>query len=989
MIRILSIALLASACAGSAKEPPLELRLLSESNVERLYALSDLDEATAEQKAAMARAALFSLTTAVTNHRRREQIIRRFRHDYGKFMTGPAVEALVDSSYPNRQIAARSLDTLDLSQVAALFRTRCDLDYETICQVAWRVARVDSVMPFLVGQMRGADRTRDLLAVVALSRIKDRDSAAGAALFDCYLDDTNALARILAFHALWGNKEVRARYMLDTLVNEIVPYLDTGDRRIIIEAEYIITEAGPTAKMAVPRLLAALQDTDFAVRVLAADALAAINLWTPAIDAALTKSALESDNYRARPALERIRGNHMTAVGYFADLFGFQRVSMDSIAAYAAHSPRAVKTAIAKAVNDTMEIRRNTAELLGLVRGASKAAALALARLAKDGEPAVRAAALAASADQRPPTAPEWKTLFNALSDTNQAVVVAVDNALYEKRDSLSRAQMEAAVDRLLHNGTSGRGGKSLAAFAPWALPKVLAACSDGDTTVQKRAASVLGAIGYRPSYLRSVKAGQWAAIFPSVDWRPKVDTATVGKLLPKMVELATNDTSWTFRRALAEFARNNPHVLVMLGPYLSAGSPAVRRTATNVVSMWLFARDTVEAVVPLLPAIVNNMRSGDTSLRNASARVIDGLWDLSHSGDSVLFAYLDDDDDYVRLKLADHYLSKYRMTIPVDDVVEHLASDDNAVRSLGLSVLRKYGKLTEAHQAKLVGMLRDRSHGLQPQILDVLIRWQCQSPELVDYATAELVDDDDPVIRSKAIEFISTVPGDQRRFAPVYRRMIPDTSEKVSIAVGQALRKHNRAVPQQAWYSALREKTRWCIENKKRNFCLEAWDSLPRTADQAVNLMRMLDSMDYRPTTHDELVYSRIARSLFAAKLGTDEQCVYAARLLRGGWGPDRDAALCIRNNSRRLLPCLVSALADTAPGRGDNGRLLRVLALLDHPPKELLSPVVNLLNSDDIGLQNDAGALLKKMNGGKTDRLLKHWYRKDGMADPCFSDY
>ena len=352
--------------AGCATVPPLEHRLLSEKNVDRLYALSDFDNITVKQKAAMARKALFSLTTPVTGFDRKYQIVRHLQRDYGELMTEPAVDALTDTSYPNHWVAARCLGKLRKNQIPSLLCNDHDKDIDILLSIAMRIAKVDSIAPFLIEQIGYNQHGTNPLVVLALTRMEKRDSTVNQALFECFTKDTSAFVKVLAFHALWSAKTARERYHLEDHVNDIIPYLDATNLWVKIYAARIMVDAGPLVKMAVPKLLVALQDTNHTVRVLAADALSTINMQTTEIETALLQSADSGNNFNARQALLSIRNNqrYLSALPYFADLFGLERITMDSLVAYCVNKPSALDIVIAKADIDTVAIRKNVIELL-------------------------------------------------------------------------------------------------------------------------------------------------------------------------------------------------------------------------------------------------------------------------------------------------------------------------------------------------------------------------------------------------------------------------------------------------------------------------------------------------------------------------------------------------------------------------------------------------------------------------------------------------
>lgn len=556
--------------AGCATVPPLERRLLSEKNVDRLYALSDLDDVTVKQKATMARKALFSLTTPVTGYERKYQLPRRFKSDYGELMTDPAVEALTDTSYPNHWIAAQCLGKLQKHQVPKLLNNICDTDFEILHTIAWRVARVDSIAPFLVEQIDYNEQNTNILIVLALSNIEKKDSTINEALFECFSKDTSELVKVLAFHTLWNNKTAREQYNLETHVNDIIPYLDATNLWVKIYAARIMVDAGPLVKMAVPKLLVALQDTNYNVRVFAADALSAINMQTPEIETALLQSANSGRNHRAEQALRSIRDSqrYLSALPYFADLFGLERITMDSLVAYCVNKPSALDIVIARADNDTVAIRKNVIELLKQINTPKRSIERTLQRLIKDPAPEVRVAVYNTIADRPNPPPVTFENLLDALTDTNSSVVAAAEKTIVCKYKPLKDEQAALALRNLIQN-KHYCNSTTMQELAPRAMPQIIEALSNSDIAIRGRAIALLGNIGAIDIFRGSTKA-------------PTLDPSIFALYLPQLLEIASAETTWTLRHALAKYARNNPDALVAMQPYLANGKPAYRKAVTD-----------------------------------------------------------------------------------------------------------------------------------------------------------------------------------------------------------------------------------------------------------------------------------------------------------------------------------------------------------------------------------------------------------------------
>jgi HEAT repeat protein len=998
--------------------PPLEQRLLSEKNVDRLYALSELDDVSSQQKGVLARKAVFGLTLGDNGYERRSQIIRRFRHDYGELITAPAIEALCDSGYQNPWIAANCLGKLTRDQAVRLLKnwrcTRCRDDFQVLGTIAWNIARIDSITPYLVSEIEQERPHSDRLAVMSLGRVENKDSIVLDVLFRCLNEDTSTYVRMIAFNALFYSGRATLltaggrfhdistveRYNLKDHLNTLISCLDLNDLSAREQAIYLLMELGLAATPAVPKLVPMLQDTVHEVRLAAARTLVAINVLTPEIESALKQAAMVKDMqaYEFTDALRKLQENqrYRESFYYFNDLLGSQHDNLGSTAWAVYHDPRTMKKVLGKADNDTMEIRRNVAELLGAMPAREKAAEKVLCKLADDRELEVRIAAVQSLGKIAWLSSLAQATLLEILSKDSAAVFEAAEQVVMMRWENWIGVQSGQIVECLLNNKQSKVTNKAMTALAPWALPVVFKGTESRDTVIQRRAWALLGAIGYcgDSAFLERTQGSYWNEILQRVQWpSSKVDSITVVKLLPRMMVLAAAETTWTFRSTLGECAGKMPALVKMILPYLSSGDTEQQRAVLNILVSWLFRDRSNLEVEPLLPLVVANMRSHDTRLRNAAANVLDRLCQNRDMSDTMLIGFVNDSSAFVRLKMVESLLWRRRnITGGEDDLLALLDSQDPAVRKLVLSVLRNGSMYTLKHEKKLVALLLwDSAYGLQPEILDVLIQKHSVDKELLASTMAVLVNSSDPLIRSKAIALLSAQYGDQRTYVPYYLSAIADTSMEVASAVNAVLKKHHRLLPQQECLGRLRAKMIWCIENGRTNDFCGALDSLQLNVDQIVDLIGVLDSVRYwhRARNHDDNIRYAIDDKLLGVDIRTRDQARVIAKYIADHGLRQREVARFMDVNRHRLPPCMCELLMDQLTSREAKSNLLYAIARMEQPPDEIQSCIVAQLNSNDIGLQNEAGAVLKKMNCGHIKKLLKHWYFIDSMANPCFADY
>jgi HEAT repeat protein len=521
------------------------------------------------------------------------------------------------------------------------------------------------------------------------------------------------------------------------------------------------------------RLLAALRDTNWYVRLYAAQALGRLGAGTPDVVSGLLAALRDDDGgvrQRAAEALVKLgAGTPDVTGGLLAALRdhdeNVRQEAAEALGRLGAASPDVTAGLLAALRDDDEDVRRKAAQALGQLGAATPDVIAGLLAALRDDDQFVRRNAAQALGKLGAASPDVTGGLLAALRDTNQ--VVRQEAALALGRLGAASPDVTGGLlaamrddDEYVQYYAAQALGR-LGAASPDVTAGLLAALRDDDEEwVRQDAAQALGRLGAASP---NVTGGLLAALrdddedvryyaAQALGWLGAASPDVTGGLLA-----ALRDDDWNVRQeaalALGWLGAATPDVTGGLLAALRDKDWEVRRYAAQALGRLGAASSDVTA------GLLAALRDKDSAVRREAAQALGRLGAATPDVTGGLLAALRDKDWEVR-RYAAEALGQLGAATPdaVSGLLAALRDTDQGVRLYAAQALGRLGAATPDVTAFWIAALRDDNSGVRWKAAQTLGRLGAASPDVTGGLLAALRDDKDEWVRRKAAQALERI---------------------------------------------------------------------------------------------------------------------------------------------------------------------------------------------------------------------------------------